>query len=209
MKLYLNTASPYARLARVLLIETDLAASTELVDTDPWTAADAFWSVNPAGKVPALVLDDGTTLIESACIADHLIAVSGRSDLAVGSRPNAAGRLQVLGLARAAMDCAFGAVTQQHFGESGKIAERWLTAVPRIAARLDAVNDIAVQMRPSAAHDLEPARCDLADLTLAVAFGYVRFRLPQIDWETNAPRLAEWIEFLEERASLALTRPQS
>lgn len=209
MKLYLNTASPYARLARVLLIETDLAASTELVDTDPWTAADAFWSVNPAGKVPALVLDDGTTLIESACIADHLIAVSGRSDLAVGSRPNAAGRLQVLGLARAAMDCAFGAVTQQRFGESGKIAERWLTAVPRIAARLDAVNDIAVQMRPSAAHDLEPARCDLADLTLAVAFGYVRFRLPQIDWETNAPRLAEWIEFLEERASLALTRPQS
>lgn len=209
MKLYLNTASPYARLARVLLIETDLAAGTELVDTDPWTASDAFWSVNPAGKIPALVLDIGTTLVESACIADHLIAVSGRSDLAVGSRPNAAGRLQVLGLARAAMDCAFGAVIQQRFGASDKLAERWLTAVPRIAARLDAVNDIAVQMRPSAAHDLEPARCDLADLTLAVAFAYVRFRLPNVEWQCTAPRLAEWVDLLDERPSLALTRPQS
>ena len=35
MKLYLNQASPYARLINVLLVETGLDAETELIFVDP------------------------------------------------------------------------------------------------------------------------------------------------------------------------------
>ena len=40
MKLYLNQASPYARLIRVLLIETGLDNETELIFVDPWESPD-------------------------------------------------------------------------------------------------------------------------------------------------------------------------
>lgn len=208
MKLYLNEASPYARLCRVLLIETELAGQTEFVNVDPWAASDDYWVVNPSGKVPALALDDGTVLIESACIIDYLINVSGRADLSVLAQANAARRLEILGFARAAMDCAFAAVIQQRFGENSGLAERWLQALPRIARRLETLTEAAARNgRSAAGHELEAARCDVADLTLAVAFGYVQFRLPQVDWQVSAPRLAESIELLSARPSLECTRP--
>ena len=56
MKLFLNSAPPYAPLVRVVLVETGLQAETELL------------ARNPAAKVPALDLDDGTQLIESGYI---------------------------------------------------------------------------------------------------------------------------------------------
>jgi glutathione S-transferase len=36
MNLYLNQASPYARLISVLLVETGLDTETELIFVDPW-----------------------------------------------------------------------------------------------------------------------------------------------------------------------------
>ena len=56
MNLYLNQASPYARLIRVLLVETGLDAETELIFVDPWQAPDELLMASPASKVPALTL---------------------------------------------------------------------------------------------------------------------------------------------------------
>ena len=68
MKLFLNAASPYARLVRVILVETGLQAQTELHYVDPWESPPDLLARNPAAKVPALDLDDGTQLIESGYI---------------------------------------------------------------------------------------------------------------------------------------------
>ncbi len=68
MNLYLNRASPYARLIRVLLIETGLETETEMIFVDPWQSPDELLMANPASKVTALTLKDGTRLVESACI---------------------------------------------------------------------------------------------------------------------------------------------
>jgi hypothetical protein len=68
MKLFLNAASPYARLVRVVLVETGLQAQTELHYVDPWESPPDLLARNPAAKVPALDLDDGTQLIESGYI---------------------------------------------------------------------------------------------------------------------------------------------
>lgn len=191
MKLFLNATSPYARLIQVLLIETRLDAETELVRTDPWNADDALLAANAAAKIPALTLDDGTHLVESACIADYLIHRSGRTVLA-SREPS---RLAILGLGRAAMDCAFGSVIQDRFTAGSPLAARWREALPRIAARLDAI------YAPS------DGDADLADLTVAVAFEYIDFRLPAVRWRDIAPRLAQHLSPLAARPSLATTRP--
>jgi len=67
VRLFLNAASPYARLVRVVVIETGLESETDLHYVDPWDSPDALLVRNPAAKVPALELGDGTRMIESAC----------------------------------------------------------------------------------------------------------------------------------------------
>jgi glutathione S-transferase len=76
MKLFLNAASPYARLVRLVLLETGLHAATELHFVDPWESPPHLLAHNPASKVPVLLLDDGASLMESGCICDYLIAIS-------------------------------------------------------------------------------------------------------------------------------------
>ncbi len=197
MKLLMNHASPYARLIRVLLIETELDKKTELVFVDPWSASNELLAANPAVKIPALIVDESTQLIESSCIADYLIHRSGRTDLSPLADPLVPKRLQILGLGRAAVDCAFGSVVQRRFAPNSPLGERWLGRLTAIAERLD----------PLCASASTPASCDLADLTVAVAYEYVDFRLPEIAWREVAPRLAERIAMLGERPSLRSTRP--
>jgi glutathione S-transferase len=197
MKLFLNATSPYARLIHVLLLETGLDARTDLVLVDPWNAGDALLAANPAAKIPALSLDDGTHLIESACIADYLIQQSGRRELSPLAHGDAPQRLEILGLGRAAIDCAFGAVIQDRFVPGSPLSPRWLGTLPRIAERLD-----ALYARRAAG---EP---DLGDLTVAVAFEYVAFRLPAIGWRSISPDLAAQVDRLARRAALMETRPR-
>lgn len=199
MKLYLNDASPYARLIRVIVIETGLESETELVFVDPWASSAEFLAVNPASKVPTLALADGTCLIESSCIGDYLIARSGRFDLApVRSGSDSSVRVEVLGLARAAIDSAFGSVIQGRFAKESSLIERWRANLPRIARRLEAISS----------DDVRPGEIDLADLAVATAFEYIDFRLPEIDWRHEAPGLADRVARLGERASLRATRPK-
>lgn len=197
MKLYLNDASPYARLIRVLLIETGLDRETEMVLTDPWNAPADLLVANPASKVPALMLEGATALAESGCIADYLIDRAGRTELSPRSHRDPALRWQVLGLGRAAIDCAFGAVIQQRFAPGSPLIARWRDAAPRIAARLNGLYA-----------DSEAVQGDLADLTVAVAFEYLDFRLPDLDWKGAAPVLADTVASLGVRPSLKATRPR-
>ena len=197
MKLYLNEASPYARLIRVLLIETGLDRETELVSTDPWNPSADLLAVNPASKVPALLLEDGTALIESGCIADYLIERAGRADLSPHSNENAAGRLQILGLGRAAIDCAFGAVIQQRFAPGSPLIVRWRNALPRVVARLEELYEAAGKPKG-----------DQADLTVAVGLSYMDFRLPDLPWRDGAPALAEAMADVATHDSLMATQPR-
>jgi glutathione S-transferase len=63
MKLVIAKPSPFARKARVALIEKGIAFETE-IDV-PWNPGAAASEFNPLGKVPILVLDDGRVVHDS------------------------------------------------------------------------------------------------------------------------------------------------
>ena len=115
MKLYLNGSSPYSRLVRIILTETGLAESCEYVWVDPWSEPVELLAVSPSAKIPALLTGEGPALVESRVICDYLIERSGRRDLQAADVHS----LQILGLAQATMDCAFGAVIQQQIHHPG------------------------------------------------------------------------------------------
>lgn len=195
MKLYLNDASPYARLVRVALCETGRHDDIELRFVDPWNADTDFLTVSPASKVPALELEDGTSLIESGCIVDYLM----QQDVGAPLRPDAAGgaEFRQLGLARALIDCAFASVVQERFAPGSALCGRWRDAVPRLLRTLEA----------AMAGDAVEGPYRIGHLTAGVALDYVEFRLPEVAWRPWAPVLAALLDRLRTRPSFTETSP--
>jgi glutathione S-transferase len=68
MLLFHSLTSPYARKVRVLLLEKRLSVESINVADSPRSASEH----NPLGKVPTLVLDDGTVLFDSRVITEVL-----------------------------------------------------------------------------------------------------------------------------------------
>src|SRR5271165_1544599 len=79
MKLIASLTSPYARKVRIALAEKKIEC--DLIEESPWSSDTAVPSYNPLGKVPVLVLDDGTTLFDSRVIVEYLDTVSPVSRL--------------------------------------------------------------------------------------------------------------------------------
>src|SRR5438128_10213914 len=74
-----SSTSPYVRKVRITLAEKKI--DCELIDDSPWAAQTTVPNYNPLGKVPVLVLDDGTTLFDSRVIVEYLDTVSPVSRL--------------------------------------------------------------------------------------------------------------------------------
>ena len=89
MKLVGSLTSPYVRKVRVLLAEKQLAH--EFLEESAWTAETTVPRYNPLNKVPALVLDDGHSIYDSAVISEYLDALPGRRFLPAGGAERASG----------------------------------------------------------------------------------------------------------------------
>ena len=75
MKLFITVTSPYARIARIIGLEKGLETKVETVLAETRRADSPYYKINPSGRVPYLVLDDGTAFEDSALICryfDHL-----------------------------------------------------------------------------------------------------------------------------------------
>ena len=198
MKLYLNKASPYARLVQVVAHEKDLSGELELVWTDPWASEDKLLAVTPFSKVPVLIARDGLPLLESACICDYLDEHGRGKRLMPPSGDDRLRAQRKLGLGRGLIDVSFGAVIQKRFGAAdapSTLFERWRVSVVRAVHTLekDAPSNIEV---------------DLGDLAIAVALSYVDFRMPDVGWHAKAPRLSAWYDRMSARRSMMATAPE-
>jgi glutathione S-transferase len=198
MKLYLNKASPYARLVQVVAHEKSLASQLELVWTDPWASEAQLLAVTSFSKVPVLIAEDGLPLVESACICDYLDERGAAPQLMPHSGGARLAVLRKLGLGRGLIDVAFGAVIQKRYAAADArsiLIERWRASVARAIQALD--NDLTLSLAP-----------DLGDLTIAVALSYVDFRMRDLEWHATAPRLSAWYERMSARTSMIATAPE-
>ncbi|WP_292531453.1 glutathione S-transferase [Methylocystis sp.] len=94
-----SPASPYARKIRIAADLLGLAEKIEIVAADAADPADSLRRQNPLGKIPTLILEDGSALYDSRVIAEYLdhLAGGGRMIPAVPSARFTALRLQALG----------------------------------------------------------------------------------------------------------------
>ena len=201
MRLLSSPTSPYARKVRMTVLEKGLADRVAIEPGVPMGTADeaaAVRRVNPLGKIPALVLDTGEALYDSPVICEYLDGIGTGPALlpASGTGRWTALRLQALGDGVA--DAAFNIVMEHRRAEALRSSEwldRWTRAIHGAA---DALEE-ALAAGPLAA--------DLGAIAIAAAFGYVDFRLPQIDWRAGRPRLTAAFADLAARPSFVATAP--
>ena len=79
MKLYITEGSPYARIARIVILERGLQDRVEIIPAQTRLANSPYYRINPSGRVPYLVRDDGVGMEESAVICDYLDRLEGES----------------------------------------------------------------------------------------------------------------------------------
>lgn len=83
MKLYITPNSPYARMARIVVLEKGLERRVEIIPAQTRRAGSPYYAINPSGRVPYLVRDDGVGMEESALICDYLDQIDGQPRLAL------------------------------------------------------------------------------------------------------------------------------
>jgi glutathione S-transferase len=79
LKLIASPTSPYARKARIVLAEKKI--EYQMIETSAWEPGNPAHAYNPLGKLPVLILDDGTHLYDSRVIVEYIDLVSPVSRL--------------------------------------------------------------------------------------------------------------------------------
>jgi len=198
MKLYFSPTSPYVRKVRVVAIEKGLADRIELVPATPWPDPAVVASANPLGKVPALTLEDGSTLYDSPVICEYLDQLVPAQPLIPREGPQRWGVLRRQALADGILDAAVAIVLERRRPEAQRSPEAMTRAEQAIRRSVAALGG---ELRP-----LE-APFDLGQIALAVALGYLEFRLSDLELGTRSgPAHAFW-QAVKSRPSLAATRP--
>lgn len=198
MKLYMSPTSPYARKVRAVLIEKGIDCEQANAWADP---AAGLSGHNPLGKVPALVLDDGTDLFDSVVIVEYLDRAFPGPEL-IPAEPRARALVRRWeALADGVADATVLAMLERRRPAERldpKAVERQLDKVRTALTRADA--DLAG--RTWAVGD----GLTLADLAVVCAVGYVHLRFPEV-LEGAWPTLAAFVARVGARPSLATTAP--
>lgn len=198
MKLRFAATSPYVRKVVILLHETGQFGDVALVPTNVWDPATDIVADNPLGKVPALILDDGTALFDSPVICEYLDAQHDGETLFPAPGPDRWAALRLQALADGGLDALL-LRRMEGLREAAQQSESWIA---RQVAAVDRVFDVL---------DGEVAALDggLSIGTIAVGclLGYRDFRFDADGWRDGRPSLAAWYDAFAQRPSMLATIP--
>lgn len=201
MKLIGSLTSPYVRKTRIVLAEKKIEYEFELIS--PWTEGSTVPDFNPLGKVPVLVLDDGTALFDSRVIVEYIDNVTPNNKLFPTSNRERTEVKRWEALADGLLDAAV-AVRNEVSRPKNEQSTEFLS---RQHSKI--MGSLAFMSRELG----EKPYCmgtpiTLADLAVGASLGYLLFRFPDIGWGSTYPNLAHLYDKLSQRPSFQETVPQ-
>ncbi len=182
-----------------MVIAHELGLNLELMFPRRPYGTPEFRRINPLGKIPALVLDDGSVLIDSPVICEYLNHVGGGKffpGMSIWQENN--GRWKALGLQALAdgiMDAAVARMVEsrQPTPNEAHIAHHMLA----VEAGLNALERSKFAEVPT-----------IGEIAAGCALGYIDFRLKELDWRASRPKLSEWFAKFSEYPSMKATQPK-
>ncbi len=203
MKLAYSLASPFARKIRIMAMELGLFDKIEFVvpiKAIPVTENEDYArNVSPLRKIPALILDDGSVIVDSYVIAEYLEELAGGGKLIPLSGP---AKWQVKtdhsiiqGMLDALLLCRYEKMVRpKEFLWAGWADDQFKRAWDGLA-RYEAHPDALT--RP----------LDIVQISLVCVLGYLDFRFPDCGWRKTFPKANAFHERMMQRASVNTTLP--
>ncbi len=202
MKLIGSLASPYVRKVRVVLAEKKL--DYEFVLEDVWSADSTILASNPLGKVPCLILEDGTAMFDSRVIVEYLDTLTPVGKLLPPPGRDRAGVKCWEALADGVCDAAVLVRLEKTQRPEALQSQSWIDRQTlKINAGIKAMSIGLAETAFCAGNQYT-----LADVAVCCTLGWLTFRFPDIDWRTDYPNLARLADKVGERASFRDTLPQ-
>jgi glutathione S-transferase len=195
MKLYTNPATPFGRKCEVIAHE--LGLKLEVIKTLPMQEPE-FRRINPLGKIPVLVLEDGSAIFDSPVICEYLNHRGGGKFFPGMNifRQNS-GRWKSLVLQALGDGIAEAAVNYVIIGREPNPPEAWRARqMEAVIAGLDVAERLNFAKDPT-----------IGEIAVACAIGYVGFRLPDLDWKSSRPKLSAWYARMCEYPAMEATAP--
>jgi len=194
MTLHWSPRSPFVRKVMVAAHELGLADRIATVRTVVAMANvnRALLAENPLGKIPTLVLEDGTILYDSQVIIEYLDSLVGGGRLVPASGP-----ARWLELRRHAL--ANGLLEQLILWRSERDKQH---ALPELLDAFALKVGSALDALEADIDAIEQAPVGLAQITLAIAGDYLDFRFADLDWRARCPRLSAWQQLFAQRPSM-------
>lgn len=201
MKLIAVATSPYARKIRVMLAEKGLPF--EWVESSPWEPDGAVAELNPLGKVPVLITDDGEVFFDSPVIAGWIETLPATPRLLPANPQDAVRVRQTEALADGIADAALAIVLEGRRPEGQRSEEEIGRQLQKIERGLDQLEQ-QIAGRPW----LQGKTISLGDIAAGATFAYLDLRLPHLGWRFTRPELALLAERLLQRPSFQESTPR-
>jgi glutathione S-transferase len=178
-----SPASPYARKVRIAISLLGLAGKIEVRDTDLNDPADSIRAQNPLGKIPALILEDGTAYYDSHVILEYLDYLAGGGRIIPRESKARFDALRLQALCDGILDACILLVYEGRYRPADKHVQAWIDRQDGKVARGLA----ALEAAPS---KLDPVP-DVGQIALACVLGYRDLRFAG-SWRKDHPRLLAW-----------------
>ena len=197
MKLYVTPTSPYARIARIVVLEKGLEGWVELIRAQTREVDSPYYAINPSGRVPYLVRGDGVGIEESALICAYLDQLDGAPAFALPAGEPAWELQRLEALARSMLD----GLTVWGRELRRPEEERSPTIIEHERERSRRMTDL---WEREIDHPLMRRPLSMAQITLACTLLYASQTLG-LKWREGHPKLSGWLDEIAERPSFVAT----
>lgn len=179
--------SPYSAKVRMAAAWCGIDVDSKVVNTSE--APAALLNANPLGKIPVLLLDDGTSVYDSRAITQYLNRLSSG---ALFPR-NATKRLEaerLEALADGICDCLLAHVYERRFRPEEKLHQPWLDSQwTKVSRALELLETSPPKLTKKA---------NGGQIALRATIGYMALRF-EGKWEQSHRKLARWAKRFDER----------
>ena len=177
--------SPFGRKIKIAASLLGLSDKIKIETTDTNDPSDSIRKQNPLGKIPALILEDGSALFDSPVILEYLDALAGGGKIIPREGSPRWNTLRLHAIADGIMDAALLQVYEKRFRPEEHWVAKWTGYQQEKVTR-------AMDVLEAAPPGLS-ATPDIGQIGLACALGYLDLRF-EGKWRATYPKLVVWLD---------------